>query len=178
MDDKLTGKQQKFVGAMAIEDNATKAALAAGYSPPSASSIGSENLQKPAVALAVAAERAAACVRNNVTQDRILEGLARIAFADIRDIFDSNGALLPMDQWTDDISHAISSLETIELTSEGVKYGELSKIKQADRLTALKLLGQYMELFTENVKHTGIVTHIHLRPGDVQAAGKVIDNEY
>jgi phage terminase small subunit len=48
---KLTGKQQRFVDAYLSNGfNATKAALAAGYSERSAQQIGSENLLKPVIA--------------------------------------------------------------------------------------------------------------------------------
>jgi phage terminase small subunit len=45
----LTAKQQAFVDEYLKTRNATKAALAAGYSPKTAYSIGSENLKKPEV---------------------------------------------------------------------------------------------------------------------------------
>jgi phage terminase small subunit len=179
MDRKLTEKQQRFIEAYILEPNATKAALAAGYAPANAGAMGHENLNKPEIEAALAAARAAACVRNNVTVDRVLEGLARIAFADIRDVFGENGALLPVDQWSDDVAHTISSLEVTELKSEGVAYGVLSKVKQSDRMVAFKMLGQYLEIFTENIKHSGeIARPIALRPGDIQAAAKALADDY
>lgn len=51
----LEPRQRRFVQAYVREPNATKAALAAGYSEKTARSIGSENLTKPDIAAAVEA---------------------------------------------------------------------------------------------------------------------------
>lgn len=48
---KLTTKQQRFVDA--YDGNATRAALAAGYSAKTAAFIGAENLKKPKIAAAI-----------------------------------------------------------------------------------------------------------------------------
>lgn len=46
---KLTPKQQKFCEEYAASGNATQSAIAAGYSPKTAYSIGEENLRKPEI---------------------------------------------------------------------------------------------------------------------------------
>nr|DAV89525.1 MAG TPA: Terminase small subunit [Caudoviricetes sp.] len=56
--DKLTPKQQRFVSEYLRLGNATQAAKEAGYSEKTAFRIGTENLQKPAIARAI--ERAQA----------------------------------------------------------------------------------------------------------------------
>ena len=48
-DRRLTPKEQRLVKEYAIDLNATKAAIRAGYSPKTARSIASEALQRPAV---------------------------------------------------------------------------------------------------------------------------------
>lgn len=49
----LTPKQQRFVQEYAVDLNGTQAAIRAGYSPKTARSIASENLQRPAVKKAI-----------------------------------------------------------------------------------------------------------------------------
>lgn len=49
----LRARQQAFVDAYLIDPNATKAAIAAGYSPKTAQQIGSENLLKPVIKAAI-----------------------------------------------------------------------------------------------------------------------------
>lgn len=53
-DRKLTPKQQRFVEEYLIDLNATQAAIRAGYSKKTAQEIGSENLAKPMIAMAIA----------------------------------------------------------------------------------------------------------------------------
>lgn len=51
---KLTPKQKRFVEEYVIDNNATQAAIRAGYSEKTAYSIGQENLKKPEVMKAIA----------------------------------------------------------------------------------------------------------------------------
>ena len=73
---RLTPKEQQFVQEYAIDLNATKAAMRAGYSPKTARSIASETLQRPAVKTAI--EKA---LRTN--RER-LQTLTAMAFGDTR----------------------------------------------------------------------------------------------
>ncbi len=54
----MSAKQQRFVEEYLVDHNATQAAIRAGYSEKTAYSIGHENLKKPEIAAAIAAEQA------------------------------------------------------------------------------------------------------------------------
>jgi phage terminase small subunit len=71
----LTPKQEHFVEEYLIDLNATRAALAAGYSEKTARSTGAENLTKPDIAAAVATAQADRTERTNITQDYVLESV-------------------------------------------------------------------------------------------------------
>lgn len=75
----LTGKQTLFVEEYLRTFNATQAALAAGYSPKTARSIGAENLTKPDIAQAVK-ERLS---ESAMSADEVLMRQAEIARSDI-----------------------------------------------------------------------------------------------
>ena len=81
----MTAKQERFVQEYLIDLNATQAALRAGYSEKTAMVIGSENLKKPEINKAIADALNARRLRTEVTQDRVLEELALVAFADMPD---------------------------------------------------------------------------------------------
>ena len=81
----LTAKQQLFVDEYLSDLNATQAAIRAGYSEKSAASIGEENLRKPEIEAAINEALKARRQRTEVTQDRVLEELAVLAFAPITD---------------------------------------------------------------------------------------------
>jgi phage terminase small subunit len=71
----LTPKQERFVAEYLIDLNATRAALAAGYSEKTARSTGAENLTKPDIAAAVATAQGQRTERTNITQDYVLESI-------------------------------------------------------------------------------------------------------
>lgn len=82
----LTPKQQRFVDEYLVDLNATQAAIRSGYSRRSAAEQGHDLLRKPQVAAAVQAGQAARAERTGITADRVLTELARIAFADHRQL--------------------------------------------------------------------------------------------
>lgn len=73
----LTPKQRLFCEIYSKERNATKAALEAGYSKNSASSIGSENLQKPEIVKYLDMRMQEAINKIGVTKDWRLEMLKK-----------------------------------------------------------------------------------------------------
>ena len=148
----MTPKQEQFCHEYLIDLNGTQAAIRAGYSAKRADAIASENLRKPVIA-----ERISELIRERteaveITTDRILTGLARIAFADPRRSFDDDGQIDPK-KIPGDLADAVAGIEPGQ-------HG--TKIKLADRLKALELLGRYKSLFTDRVEHTGVVGQVHI----------------
>ncbi len=76
---KLSERQQRFIDAYLVDPNATKAALAAGYSPKTARSVGSENLTKPDIQAELAARRAKATAVAGLTLQAHLDRLNELA---------------------------------------------------------------------------------------------------
>ena len=95
----LTAKQQRFVAEYLIDLNATQAAIRAGYSAKTAYSVGHENLKKPEVQAELQVEMKARSERTEIDADWVLKRLARDATADLADLYDEHGNLLPVKQW-------------------------------------------------------------------------------
>jgi phage terminase small subunit len=75
---KLKGKQDAFVKSYILNNNATQAAIEAGYSEKTARFIGSENLTKPNIAAAIKEHQFKSDSEFTYTKDKklkILEGL-------------------------------------------------------------------------------------------------------
>ena len=89
----LNSKQQRFVEEYLIDLNATQAAIRAGYSPKTANVIGSENLAKPEISNAISRAMAERSRRTGISQDRVVQELAKIAFVNITDICDPAGRI-------------------------------------------------------------------------------------
>ena len=99
----LTPKQRRFVEEYLIDLNATAAARRAGYSEKTADRIGPELLGKTCVSNAIEAAQKKRSARTEVTQDRVILELARIAFLDPRKVFKwgpEGVTLLPSDGLT------------------------------------------------------------------------------
>ena len=78
---KLTEKQKRFVAEYLVDLNATQAAIRAGYSPKTANRIGSQNLSKVDVQAEIEKRRATLRNKLEITQEKVIEELAAVAFA-------------------------------------------------------------------------------------------------
>ncbi len=145
---KLTDKQERFAREYVICLHAGDAAKAAGYAPANAGEQGYQQLQKPLVQRRVAELASAREKRTDITADKVLTEIYKIATADIRAAFNADGKLLPIHQIPDGVAMALSRIEVSEL---GV-----AKIRVYDKLKALELLGKHLSLFREIVEHRGL----------------------
>lgn len=74
----LTAKQRKFVEEYCVDQNATQAAIRAGYSERTAASIGSENLTKPEILGAVVEKFTEHRARCAISIDSLTDELALV----------------------------------------------------------------------------------------------------
>ena len=81
-DDGLTAQQRLFVAEYLKDNNATQAAIRAGYSKKTAEQIGYQLLQKPSVAQAIAQQQKASIVRTLGSADEVLEQMWQLATFD------------------------------------------------------------------------------------------------
>lgn len=161
---KLTPKQARFVEEYLCDLNATQAAIRAGYSKRTATAIGAENLRKPHVAAAIAERQGERAQRTEITQDRVLQELARIAFADIRSLFtwdEERACYVPSVNLTDDEAAVVSAVKarTAHFTTEaGVTETRIElELKTYDKLGALEKIAKHLGMFVERVEHSGRV---------------------
>lgn len=80
---KLTDKQELFISEYCIDCNATRAAIAAGYSEASAAVIGHDNLRKANISKAIREKLLEMASRAEITAGAVLRELALLAFADM-----------------------------------------------------------------------------------------------
>ena len=151
---KLTPKQAAFVEEHAIDMNATQAAIRAGYSAKTAGWIGPQLLAKTHIAEAIAKARVDRSIRTEVTADRVIQELARIAFADPRKLFTPEGTLKPLDQIDDDTRGALA-IEVFQGTDADGNPTFSRKVKFADKLVALDKLARHLGMFNDKIKLVG-----------------------
>ena len=151
----LTPKQSAFVREYLVDLNATQAAIRAGYSARNADKIGSELLGKTRVKAEIQELMDKRAQKVEITSDRVLMEIGKLAFADIRKIFDDQGRLLPVHMLPDEISASVSSVEVVTSKIPGtdpVEVEHVSKIKFWDKRASLELLGRHLKLFTDKIE--------------------------
>ena len=86
----LTEKQKRFVYEYLIDLNATQAAIRAGYSPKTAYSMGQRLLKKVEIQAAIQEAMSERQKRTEITQDKVLEEIGKVAFHDAADHSESD----------------------------------------------------------------------------------------
>lgn len=168
----LTPKQQRFVEEYLVDLNATQAAIRAGYSQKTAQEIGSENLSKPIIRQAVEAAVAARSDRTRVTADDVVRELKRVAFLDPRRVLSwgpQGVTVRPSESLSADDAAAVA-----EASQTVTEAGGTVRVKLADKLRALELLGKHLGMFVDRqqVDSTARVVVVEeIVDGDDPAAG-------
>lgn len=86
---------------------------------------------------------------NEITAQRVMTELGRIAFGDMRDIFDADGNLLAVQHWDADAAARVSSIDVEtrwEGRGENAEPVTVKKIRTYDKMAALSLLAKHFKL--------------------------------
>lgn len=151
----LSHKQRCFVDEYLIDLNATQAAIRAGYSAKTAQEQSSRLLSNVMVKAAVAARMKDREKRTGIEQDRVLKELARLAFFDIRRLYDADGNPIPIHKLDDDTAAAVAGLDIME---EYEGYGEdrkfigyTKKYKLTDKTANLTLAMRHLGMLKDSL---------------------------
>lgn len=151
----LTDRQRMFVAEYLVDLNATQAAIRAGYSQKTAAQIGAENLRKPEIEAAIGAAMKAREQRTQITADRVLQELGRLAFSDIRKLYNADGSMKLPHELDDDAAAALSGIDvTEEFTGKGDERelaGFTKKAKVFDKGAALTLAMRHLGMLKDKV---------------------------
>lgn len=149
----LTFKQRKFVAEYLIDLNATQAAKRAGYSEVSARQSGAMNMANPTIMQAVQKAFTQRMIRTQITADAVLCQLYKMAFADMAEFVTMEDGQIRFRNLSD-----VDGTLITEITSEPGQWGTKRKLKLTDRLKALKMLGDHLNLF--NDKHKQMINEV------------------
>ena len=150
MKGKLTPQQSQFVIEYIVDLNGTQAEIRSGYSENGAKETASRLITINNIAQAIQKQLDARAERTLVTADRVINELAKIAFIDVKDIFDENGNLIPVSELDNGVSAAISSIEVLkQKTEDGEDPEWIHKIKLWDKKSALETLAKHLHLVTD-----------------------------
>ncbi|MEK5165995.1 terminase small subunit [Paenibacillus sp. FSL R5-0527] len=168
-DEGLTPKQRIFVMEYLRDFNATRAAMAAGYSKKTAHTIGWENLRKPEIKAAIQRYNEAMMDEVGINAQRVLMEYMKIAFSDITDfvefgqmdepLFDGDGQPLLDPKTGDQMTYkrsfvAFRNNDDVDGTIiNEVKQGKDGvSVKLYDKMKALDVLTKYIDLLPDKHK--------------------------
>ena len=155
---RFTEQQKKFCDEYLIDCNGRRAAMAAGYSKKTADQIGYQLLKKPLVRQYLVKGIKRNTKRNNISADRVLQEIAKVAFASL-------GAFMSIDKegniqfklqnnkmlsTKDDPLGVLAQFEQetyVDGRGEDAQLVKKTKIKLLDKMKALDMLGRYLMLF-------------------------------
>jgi phage terminase small subunit len=154
---KLQPKHKSFADSYLETGNASESARRAGYSAPSAGVTGSKLLRRLDVQQYLADKAAKLQSATDVTQDKVIEELSALAFANIADFItvDADGhPTVDFSTATPEQLRAITSVATKSRAlydKEGRVVGKekQSRFTMADKYKGLELLGKHIGMFKE-----------------------------
>lgn len=165
---RLTAKQKAFVAEYLIDLNATQAAIRAKYSEKTAEQAGSRLLSNVKVQEAVQEAMKNREQRTQITQDKVLNEIAKIAFANGTDFASLMTGMKKEKVWNEETQE----YEEIEVERQFVQFVDtdtlppdkkaaIAAIKETrygiavescDKVKALELLGRHLGMFNDKVK--------------------------
>lgn len=155
----LNPRQLRFIDEYLVDLNGTHAAIRAGYSRNGADVQAVRLLGDARIAAAIEEGRRKLAERTQISAERVLQEVSRLAFLDIRRAFDADGNLKPMAELDDDTAAAIAGLEVFEEwqgRGQDREYlGRTKKIKLSDKKGALELLMRHLGLLNDKLKLGG-----------------------
>jgi phage terminase small subunit len=160
----LTPKQSQFVAEYLIDLNATQAAIRAGYSARTANEQGARLLTNVSVHSAIDVAMKRRAERTEITQDRVLQELARIAFFDLRKLYREDGSLKAMHELDDDAAAVLAGVDVVEMAGgakiggdEGVSHVPMftKKAKIPDKVAALGLAMRHLGMLKDKTEVSG-----------------------
>jgi len=150
----LTEKQRQFVAEYLVDLNGAAAAVRAGYAVRCARSEAKRQLTNVHIRSEIDKALEARGERVQITADRVLAELAKIAFTDASDVADwspDRGVTVrPSDSLTDSASAAISEVsENRKISPDGSVSNIHLKVKLHDKLKALEMLARHLGMMRD-----------------------------
>lgn len=147
-----------FIAVYLETNHLGRAATAAGSRNKNASLAGKKILARPDVAARIKAFREVAAEKVQMTADRVIGEVARIAFADIRAYFNDDGTPKALSELDDDAAAVLVGLDVSETKIGEVSMILIKKYKLADKNSALDKAMRHLGLYKEDNKQQNEIT--------------------
>lgn len=158
----LTPRQRRFVVEFLRDRNGTQAAIRAGFSEKGAAVSASKLLRHPKIATYLAARLAKLAkteAKLDISAERTLLEIARLAYVDPAQFYDEKGHLKLIHDIPEDARRALHGMESFEefegAGADRTKVGDVRKVKWHDKRAALADLAKIQGLLKEKVEVGG-----------------------
>jgi phage terminase small subunit len=146
----MNQQQRAFAEAYAKSGNATSSAESAGYSAKTAPQMGYKLLKNRLVAAEIARLRAKLEKKAEISVERVMNELGKIAFGNLQQCFDpETGEMLPIHKMEPEVAATLTTYE---------KDGTLQKIKTAAKLPALETLSKILGMLKQEQSQGNNIT--------------------
>lgn len=166
----LTPRRKLFCDEWLIDQNGKRAAEAAGYSKNTARSQATHLLQMQCVKDYIAKKTAKRCKKLEITADRVLQEIGRIAFNDVTELPNvRNGDTMTIEDFRNLTADQRAAVSNVEI-ADGIV-----KIKFHDKMKALEMAAKHLKLFSDGAEVNlqlnamGRVEIKHTENGETQA---------
>ena len=169
--EKLTPKQKTFCLEYLKDNNATQAAIRAGYSEKTAREQASRLLSNINIKSEMSKNRAKASKRAEITIDKVVNEIAKIAFSSIAHLHKNWIELSEFEKLTDDQKACIQSIDT-KIEKRTNEHGDAVdihyiKLKLYDKLDALEKLSKHLGLYEIDNKQQQQQVNIVVQNNDI-----------
>lgn len=145
----LTVQQKTFAEEYVIDFNGARAARQAGYSEKGANVAASRLLTYANVAEYVQHLLELKSQRTQITADKVIAEIAKVAFHNAEDFYDDEG-LKPLSELSSEAKAAISSYQTKRIKIGKDEHVDVPIMKVHDKMKALELLGKHVGAFEKD----------------------------
>jgi phage terminase small subunit len=117
-------------------------------------------MQRPEIRQAIGDAQARRLADGELSALRVLEELRRVAFADVRRLYDEDGRLRPVKEWAEEDAAALAQFEVLTGSGSGggAKPDRVLKVRMWDKTKALELLAKHFALLVDKTEVNGGIT--------------------
>lgn len=156
----LHQRRTRFIKEYLLDQNATRAAIAAGYSEKGARVQGCRLLADPNIAAEVNKKNAETNNKLDLTVERLKQELARLCYYDPGAYLNEDGSAKPLSEVDEDSRRAIAGFEMAELYEgsgeKREKAGFIKKYKLADKNKAIEIAARSLKMLTDKLEVSGM----------------------
>ena len=153
---KLTDRQRRFCFEYMIDNNATQAAIRAGFSRKTASATASRLLRNVNIQEFLKELRNKQEERTGIKADQVIAELAKVAFSNIQDYIGEDNRIREISQLKREIAAPVESIQ-VDIRHDGGDsegYTEKVRLKLHSKMSALNDLCKHLGLFAKDNVHT------------------------